>query len=251
MTVAVRGIFNANSSFRAPSNLDIKRARYEGSGRNFRVTNYIFDNMNQPPWDQRIAAVLVQPLVRTAVTPNQITLLTLIVALVGCGLLAAGGPAYAAWGAGLFVLARFMDHLDGELARQSGKTSTTGYYLDYAAGGISYGALFICIGIGLADGPLGDWAYVLGAAGTASALVSMGLNLAIDRAEGKTDGDSVGYPGFAGFELEDGIYLLAPITWLGFLIPFFVAAGIGASVYCLWTLLKLLRLRLRRTRNSQ
>ena len=207
--------------------------------------------MNQPPWDQRIAALFVKPLLKTTVTPNQITLSTLAVALLGCILLALGGPTQSAWGASLFVLARFMDHLDGELARQSGKTSTAGYYLDYAAGGISYGALFLCIGIGLSDSPLGGWAYLLGAVGTVSAVVSMGLNLAIDKVEERTDGDSVGYPGFAGFELEDGIYLLAPITWLGFLTPFFVAAGIGAGIYCLWTLLTLLRLRWRRQRNNQ
>ncbi len=50
-----------------------------------------------------------------------------------------------------------------------------------------------------------------------------------------TDGAAVGYPGVAGFELEDGIYLIAPATWFGWLEPFFVAAGIGAAVYCLWT----------------
>ena len=79
----------------------------------------------------------------------------------------------------------------------------------------------------------------------------MGLNLAIDRVEERSDGDSVGYPGFAGFELEDGIYLLAPITWFGYLLPFFATASIGAGVYFLWTALTLFRLRLRRINNRQ
>lgn len=238
-------------SWQNASNLDIIESRHEGNIGNFSHFESSFSIMHQPPWDQRIAAVLVKPLVNTPVTPNQVTLLTLLIALIGCGLLALGETIYFAWGAGLFVLARFMDHLDGELARQSGTSSKFGYYLDYAAGGISYGTLFMCMGIGLSDSPLGGWAYVLGAAGTVAALISMLLNLAIDRAEKRTDGDSVGYPGFAGFELEDGIYLLAPITWLGFLPPFFVAAGVGATVYCLWTLLTLVRLRLRRTTNCQ
>ena len=200
--------------------------------------------MKNAPWDQQIASILVRPLVHTAVTPNQITVLTLVLALGGAGLLAAGDARAANWGAGLFVLARFMDHFDGELARQSGKTSRLGYYLDYISGALSYGALFVCIGIGLRDSGLGPWAFVLGFAGTASALISMFLNLGIDNASGGAEeGDAVGYPGFAGFELEDGIYLLAPITWLGFLQPFFVAAGIGASVYCVWTLAQLLRMR--------
>ena len=197
--------------------------------------------MHRTPWDQRIARVLVRPLVPTPITPNQVTVATLLLALAGAGLMAAG---HFGWGAGLFVLARFGDHFDGELARQKGMSSRLGYYLDYIAGGGSYGALFICIGIGLMDGPLGWWALVLGAAGTASAVISVFLNLGIDRQQdGDENGDAVGYPAFAGFELEDGIYLLAPITWLGFLTPFFVAAGIGATVYLLWTAWTLARLR--------
>ena len=202
--------------------------------------------MKNPPWDQRIARVLVRPLVRTPLTPNQLTVFTLVVAVTGAGLLATGDPVHANWGAGLFVLARFLDHFDGELARQKNMKSRLGYYLDYVSGALSYGALFLCIGIGLRESALGPWAIALGAAGATSAILSMFLNLGIDKAEKLTDGDAIGYPGFAGFELEDGIYLIAPITWAGCLMPFFAAAGIGATVYCLWTLWTLVRLRARR-----
>lgn len=47
----------------------------------------------------------------------------------------------------------------------------------------------------------------------------------------------------AGFELEDGIYLLGPLTWLGWLAPFFIAACVGAGVYLLYTAGVLLRTR--------
>ncbi|MDP6786381.1 MAG: CDP-alcohol phosphatidyltransferase family protein [Rhodospirillales bacterium] len=206
--------------------------------------------MDQPPWDQRAARILVKPLALTPVTPNQLTTLTLVLALASAGLFAAGDPTLAGWAAGLFVLARFLDHFDGELARLKGVASRFGYYYDYVAGAVSYAALFLGIGIGLAAGPLGPWALLLGLAGSASALLSMGLNLGIDKAKAQETGiggenDAIGYPGYAGFELEDGIYLLAPITWLGFLTPFFVAAGIGAVVYCLWSLWLLARTRRR------
>jgi phosphatidylglycerophosphate synthase len=200
--------------------------------------------MENPPWDQRIARVLVKPLVNTPVTPNQLTLFTLAFALLGAGLLAVGDAAYADWGAGVFVLARFMDHFDGELARQKGMTSRLGYYLDYLSGAASYGALFVCIGVGLRESALGPSAIALGLIGTAAALLSMVLNLGIDRhLKADAQKDAVGYPGFAGFELEDGIYLLAPITWLGWLPPFFVLAALGSVVYCLWTGWRLFRLR--------
>jgi phosphatidylglycerophosphate synthase len=202
--------------------------------------------MKNPPWDQRIASVLVRPLVKTPVTPNQLTIFTLLIALTGAGMLAVGEANYANWGAGLFVLARFLDHFDGELARQKGMTSRLGYYLDYISGALSYGALFLCLGIGFYGSALGGWAIVLGASGTASAVISMFTNLGLDRQldlNEENGHDAVGYPGYAGFELEDGIYLIAPITWAGYLMPFFVAAGIGAAIYCLWTVWTLFRVR--------
>ncbi|MGJ3260935.1 MAG: CDP-alcohol phosphatidyltransferase family protein [Rhodospirillales bacterium] len=202
--------------------------------------------MKTPPFDQRIAAVLVRPLVRTPITPNQVSVLTLLVALTGAGMLATGDPDKATWGAGLFVLARFLDHFDGELARQSGKTSKLGYYLDYIVGSISYAALFFCMGWGFKETALGIWAIALGSGGAAAAVISLFTNMGIDKQTGGDEsGDAVGYPGFAGFELEDGIYLLWPVTWLGYLYPFFIAAGIGATVYCLYTCIVLIRMRAR------
>jgi phosphatidylglycerophosphate synthase len=202
--------------------------------------------MKNPPYDQRIARVLVRPLARLGATPNQVTAVTLLLALGAGALFAVGGAPAIHWAAGLFVLARFLDHFDGELARLTGKSSRFGYYFDYAAGGLGFAALFAGIGWGLAAGALGGWALALGAAGCASALLAMGLNLNLDRRLGLAEGEAVGYPGWAGFELEDGIYLLAPVTWLGWLEPFFVAAGIGATVYLLWTLGRVLRARMAR-----
>ena len=200
----------------------------------------IFRLQNLEPWDQRIARYLVRPLALTGVSPNQVTVFTLVLALAGAWMLSMGSAKMANWGAGLFVLARFMDHFDGELARQTGRTSKVGYYLDYVAGALSYAALFLAIGIGLRHTELGYWALVLGITGGASALLCMGLNLRIDKVS-QSD-DAVGYPAFAGFELEDGIYLIAPVTWLGFLVEFFVLAGIGAGVYLLWTVFCVWRL---------
>ena len=199
--------------------------------------------MDKPPYDQRLAALIVRPLARTPITPNQITAVTLLLALGAACLFAQGNARAADWGAGLFVVARFFDHFDGELARFTGKKSRLGYYFDYFAGALSYTALFVGIAIGLAAGPLGGWALALGAAGAGSAIVSLFINLDIDKQMDLADGEATGYPGYAGFELEDGIYLIAPITWLGWLAPFFVACGIGAAAYCLWSAWELMRLR--------
>lgn len=198
-----------------------------------RLSRTLAGDMDKPPFDQRLARVLVRPLIPTGLTPNQMTTITVAFAFAGAALIAAGRAPHIHWGAGLFALARFLDHFDGELARQTGRTSRFGYYYDYVAGASSYAALFIGLGIAFRDGWLGGWSVVLGAVGAVSAFGSMVMSLDIDRRAGQ---GTANYPGFAGFELEDGIYLIAPIVWLGWAEPFFVGAGIGAGLYGLWTL---------------
>ncbi|MEM7253319.1 MAG: CDP-alcohol phosphatidyltransferase family protein [Pseudomonadota bacterium] len=187
------------------------------------------------PYDQQVARYSAPYLARARITPNQVTAFSVLLTLFSAWLFAIGERDAMAWAAGLFVLGRFLDHFDGELARHTQKSSRFGYYFDYVAGALSYAALFIGLGIGFAGSSLGGWSMGLGLAGAAASLISLGLNVDLDRTTGLEDGDAIGYPSAGGFELEDGIYLLAPVTWLGFLLPFFVLAGIGACVYCLWT----------------
>ena len=198
--------------------------------------------MTRIPYDQRLARSMVRPLAKLGITPNQITAVTLVMALAAAWLFSSGDAARANVAAVIFVCARFLDHFDGELARLTGASSRFGYYFDYVSGGLGYAALFLGIGIGLATGPLGDWAIGLGTAGAAAALASLFLNLDLDRRLKFAEGEAVGYPGLAGFELEDGIYLLAPITWLDWLPQFFMAAGIGAVLYGVWTFGRLIQL---------
>ena len=200
--------------------------------------------MKMRPWDSRVARFLVRPLANTWVRPNHITTLTLCMALAASILFALNDLVLSHWAAGIFVTSRFLDHFDGELARLQGTASTFGYYFDYFVGGVGYAALFVGLGIGNWQGELGGWAILFGVAGCASALISLFTNIGVDRElyDGKS-GKATGYPSFRGFELEDGIYLLAPVTWFGFITPFFVAAGIAASIYCIWTIVVLLRLR--------
>jgi len=190
------------------------------------------------PYDQRLARILVRPLTGTALRPNHVTVLSALVALTGAGLLATGDTVLMNWGAGLFVVGRFLDHFDGELARQTGRTSRIGYLLDYFVGGLSYAALFAGLGWGLQQ-QLHHWVFVFGLLGCASAMAAVVVNIQIDKARGGDD--AVGYPALAGFELEDGIYLLAPVAWLGWLAPFYVAACLGAGVYLLYSTLVLIR----------
>ncbi len=194
------------------------------------------------PYDQRLARILVRRLAGLPlVSPNLLTLVSLLLALAGAAGIAAGGEP-APWGALLFALGRFMDHTDGELARLTGRSSRLGYYLDYLAGAASYAALFLALGFASRAGVLGDVALLFGAAAAAAALIAMAASLRLDRLSATGDAP---YPAFGGFELEDGIYVLPLVAWAGVLEPFFYAACGGAALYTLWRGLRLLSARAR------
>ncbi|HEY4395900.1 MAG TPA: CDP-alcohol phosphatidyltransferase family protein [Polyangia bacterium] len=79
-----------------------------------------------------LAAVLIVPLARTPVTPNQITLLTLPVFLAGAALIAFR-PGWGALlgGVGILELSYVLDCADGQLARLKGTSSPVGAHLDF------------------------------------------------------------------------------------------------------------------------
>ena len=183
-------------------------------------------------WDQRLAHVLVKPLVATPVHPNHLTALSFLFGLAAAVLFARGGPVQVNVAAGLFMIAVFLDHTDGELARQAGKSSPFGQHFDSAVNASNYTMLFIGVGIGLSDGWMGGWALALGfAAGLCNPIILF-LRKGTERRHGAK---AVAHPKYAGVEIEDIIYLIGPITWLGGLDYFFLAYGFGSFGYLSWT----------------
>ena len=194
--------------------------------------------MTDKPWDQRLAAILVRPLAATPVHPNHLTALSLAFGLAAAILFALGDPGAANWAALLFMVAVFLDHTDGELARLTAKTSRFGFYFDFIAGSANYTMLFLGIGFGLSGGAPDSWAFVLGLVAGLSNPVIATLRIIIRIRCGRA---AIRYPSFAGFEIEDFIYLIGPIIWAGGLKIFFLAYGLGTLGYLLWTVVLFLR----------
>ncbi len=179
------------------------------------------------PWDKRLARALVRPLVGTPVTPNHITASSLVIGLAGALLIAKGGTAMH-WGALLFMVSALLDHADGELARMTGQTSRFGQIFDVLTGGIVHVALFCGIGYGLRDSLLHSWALPMGiVAGLAVAVIFV-LVFELER---RVDREAISQRSVAGFEIEDVMYLVGPIVWLGGLVPFLALASVGAPVF--------------------
>lgn len=189
------------------------------------------------PWDQRIARWCVGPLAHTPVSPNHLTTLGLLAGL-AAGWCYAEGGGLVHWGAALFVLAAWLDHADGELARLSARVSKFGHYYDNVAGVVTYIVLFCGMGIGLRDTEAlllvpAQWAPLLGITAGVAIAVIFAVRVALEDRAGRS---AVAQPSAAGFEIEDIMYLVAPVTWLGWHGIFLSLAGIGAPLYMVWQL---------------
>ena len=183
------------------------------------------------PYDQRLARILVLPFRDTALHPNHLTTVTLILGQAAAAVFAINIE--LAWCAALlYMLAVFSDHMDGELARMTGKTSSFGHAYDYIVGGINYTSLFIGIGIGLHESA-GDWALALGLFAGLSNPFILYLRMRMERKFGL---EAVGHPARAGFEIEDFVYLIGPLTWAAGILWFFVPYAAGNIGYLCWTI---------------
>lgn len=196
--------------------------------------------MAHDSWTHRLARAAVRPLVGTPVTPNQLTTARLVTGLMACAAFASGTRSGEIWGGIVWVISAFLDRADGELARLGNMMSAKGHAYDYACDVACNGLVFLAIGIGLRDSPLGEHAIAMGLiAGitvTAASLWSESLERQL--ASGRK-----AYEGAAGFDFDDILYAFGPVAWAGWLLPLLVGASLGGPVFAILTWLRLRQLR--------
>ncbi len=83
-----------------------------------------------------VSGVLVRPLARTPVTPNQITIARMVVMAAAMYALSRGTYAYLVLAAGCVIMWDIMDHMDGDLATLKGKSSQFGAWTEMVADAI-------------------------------------------------------------------------------------------------------------------
>lgn len=99
--------------------------------------------------DRTLSIALSRLLIRTPVTPNGITAVSLIVGLLGAALLASADYGVALLGAGLLWTGCVLDGCDGEVARLKLLTSRFGARFDLIADNVVHLAIFVAIPIHL------------------------------------------------------------------------------------------------------
>lgn len=190
-----------------------------------------------------LARWCVRPLLRSPLTPNHLTTLRLVTGCAAALGFAVGDPVWGLWGGLAFIVSTLLDRADGELARLSGRVSAAGHRYDLWCDLASNALAFIGIGIGAAHGSLGVLAIILGVvAGVLIAaifLVVFGLH-----DHGSTPQAAFGAP--SRFDLDDGLFLLAPVVWLEWREPLLVTAACGAPLFLVYALIRYRRIRMPR-----
>ncbi len=198
-------------------------------------------NLNRP-----ISAAISRVLIKTPVTPNQVTFGTLLIGL-ATGVIAAQGGYTAFLITGLlFHLTSILDGVDGELAKLSYRGSKSGEWFDTISDNITYVAFLLGLIVGVHRSALPDFFFYLGILGLVLALLTF-VNIYIYLARQKKSGSflAVKY----GFEEGGGWLrrLLRVVQYLGkrdlmaFLVMLLAIAGqmhwvlalfgVGAAVF--------------------
>ncbi len=190
-------------------------------------------------WTHRMARIAVRPLLGTSVTPNQLTTLRIVTGLAACALVATGQPHWRVAAAGLWLLSAFLDRADGELARIGDMMSAEGHRYDYLADLWINSLVFAAAGLAGRNGPLGAWSIGLGLL-TAAAMLTCWIGG--EAYQKRVPTHDKPYAGRWGFDLDDGLYLLAPLIALGWMTPVLMGAAAITTVMAGWILVRLSRL---------
>jgi phosphatidylglycerophosphate synthase len=177
-------------------------------------------------------------LVWTPVTPNQVSLLSLVIGLGAVWCFWEATAASAFLGVMLYALASIVDHADGEIARLTFQESRLGANLDWTIDTIIHSGIVLGIGVS-AGGHLMDGVGILAAAGiTLSALFARYLPREIE--VGPTVGGLL-----RNIANRDLFYLVllafATLRWLapGLVMVVALVVAVGSQVYWLGCLARI------------
>ena len=180
------------------------------------------------------------------ITPNQMTIVSMVIGLAAAPFFLSDRAALQAIGGLLFVAHSVLDGCDGELARLTYRESRFGGLLDFIGDNVVHVAVFGCMGVGwylAADSLLPLYlgvSAVLGAAGSATAVYWLTL-----RKKGASAAAGPLYTSVAAapthsarltrmlddLSRRDFIYLVLGLAVFGKAAWFLALAGIGAPIF--------------------
>jgi len=125
--------------------------------------------------DRRVSLQISRLLAPTAVTPNQVTLISVAIGLCAAPFFLSAFWACQTVGGLLFLAHSIVDGCDGELARLKFQESRYGGVVDFWGDNVVHVAIFACMAIGWALSSAATWPLGVGAAAIVGTLGSAGF----------------------------------------------------------------------------
>ncbi len=125
--------------------------------------------------ERPISLSISRRLAATPLTPNQMTLISVAIGLLGAPFFLSSQAHWQTLGALLFLAHSILDGCDGELARLKFKESRWGGILDFWGDNVVHSAIFACMAIGWSEANGQTWPLLFGAAAVMGTLGSAGF----------------------------------------------------------------------------
>jgi 1L-myo-inositol 1-phosphate cytidylyltransferase / CDP-L-myo-inositol myo-inositolphosphotransferase len=192
--------------------------------------------------ERPISLAISRLLAPTAITPNQMSVISIVVGLCGAPFFLSGRASLQTIGALLFLAHSILDGCDGELARLKFAESRWGGVLDFWGDNVVHAVIFACMGVGWSLAAGSRWPLFLGAAAVLGALGSASLVYWRLLRTKDDDGGAL----FTSVSAEPGnplsraldsasrrdfIYLVLILALAGKSNWFLILAGVGAPIY--------------------
>lgn len=125
--------------------------------------------------ERKISLAITRLLVRTPITPNAMTLVSLAIGLAGAACFLAWSRPWHVAGALLFLAHSILDGCDGEIARLRFLETRWGGLLDFWGDNVVHAAVFACLGLGWSRAGGGTLALACAALAVLGTLLSAGF----------------------------------------------------------------------------
>ena len=191
--------------------------------------------------ERPISLFISRRLAGTAITPNQMSLISIAVGVCGGPFFLSSRPLMQTIGALLFLAHSILDGCDGELARLKFQQSRWGGILDFWGDNVVHSVIFACMGVGWSLSSGAAWPLALGLAAVLGTLGSAGfvywrlMRLKDDRGALFTSVTVSPDRPLARLldaaSRRDFIYLVVLLALAGRSDWFLVLAAIGAPIY--------------------
>jgi 1L-myo-inositol 1-phosphate cytidylyltransferase / CDP-L-myo-inositol myo-inositolphosphotransferase len=168
---AVEGTFEVSGRFRLASAGDVPRAE------SWLLRSLIKDNEGfmSRHLERRVSLAITRRLIGTGVTPNAMTIISLLIGLAAAPFFLSATWPWQLAGALLFLLHSIVDGCDGELARLTFRESHAGALLDFWGDNVVHVAIFACLAVGWSRAAGAAWPLLLGVVSTMSALAAASI----------------------------------------------------------------------------